>query len=385
MPEEVKVLKQGAPIPETVKKSGSFAVSLFVHIAVLLVIGHIIVMKPQPKETFFEGKILSTKNVSIQRTAKFQPEVKMPQLAATSPTKEITTPEQKALAVDRPLELPAPAIAKTPELVPGEMKTGERKEAISPRSSRATLDFSSKAQVSGSGGSIKGTFTFPISTYSDWDNDPSTIPNLMNEFGRRTKIKVSIDQQPINFGDKGKIFQYPLIYMNGHQAFSFTQDDADTIREYLKRGGFLFIVNDNAKGGAFEDSLYKEMKKILPGSEFQKVPMSHPIYHIFYDFKGDRLPDGLYKNLPPEGYAIYYGDRMVVYYLATGDVCDGWTEADGGRWPGTRYIPTQSHNFGKLSNQGPGIGSGEGAGEEGIENSFKIGVNVLVYVLSNMP
>ena len=173
--------------------------------------------------------------------------------------------------------------------------------------------------------------------------------------------------------------------MNGHKSFSFSQNDAETIREYLKRGGFLFIVNDNAAGGAFEESLYKEIKKVFPDSGFQKVPMSHPIYHIFYDFKGDRLPDALYKNLAPEGYAVYYGDRMVVYYLATGDVCDGWTEADGGRWPGTKYIPTASHNFGKLSQQAPGTGSGGGAGEEGIENSFKIGVNVLVYILSNMP
>ncbi|MDP3786268.1 MAG: DUF4159 domain-containing protein [Candidatus Omnitrophota bacterium] len=364
---------------EEVKKSGSFAVSLFVHIAVLLIIGHIIVMKPQPKETFFEGKILSTKNVSVQRTAKFQPEVKMPQEAATSPTKEITAPERKALAVDRALELPAPSIAKTPEIVPGEMKVGERKEVVSAKPSRATLDFSSKAQVTGSGGSIKGTFIFPISTYSDWDNDPSTIPNLMNEFGRRTKIKVSIDQRPINFDDKEKIFQYPLIYTNGHSNFSFTEKEVENIREYLMRGGFLFIVNDNAQGGAFEESLYKEMKRIFPNSEFQKVPMSHPIYHIFYDFQGDRLPDALYKGLPPEGYAIYYGDRMVVYYLATGDVCDGWTEAEGSKWPGTRYTPTASHNFGRLSQQS------FGAGDEGIENSFKIGVNVLVYILSNMP
>lgn len=366
-----------------IKKSKSFLVALSIHIAILLLVGNILMVQPEIRKAFFEGKIVSTKDINLQR-AKFKPEVKLPQETATSPTKEITTPERKTLAVDKPLELPA--IAKTPEIVPGEMKVGERKEVVSAKPSRATLDFSSKARITGSGGSIKGTFIFPISTYSDWDNDPSTIPNLMNEFGRRTKVKVSIDQRPINFEDKEKIFQYPLIYMNGHKSFSFTQNDVETIREYLMRGGFLFIVNDNAAGGAFEDSLYKEMKRIFPDSEFQKVPMSHPIYHIFYDFQGDRLPDGLYKGLPPEGYAIYYGDRMVIYYLATGDVCDAWTEAEGSRWPGTRYTPTASHSFARIS-QSPGVPGKihAGAGDEGIENAFKIGVNVLVYALSNMP
>lgn len=365
-----------------IKKSKSFFVAVSIHIAILLLVGNILMVQPEIRKAFFEGKIVSTKDINLQRS-KFKPEVKLPQEAATSPTKEITVPERKALAVDKALELPA--IAKTPEIIPGEMKMGERKEVISATPSRATLDFSSKARITGSGGSIKGTFVFPISTYSDWDNDPSTIPNLMNEFGRRTKIKVSIDQRPINFEDKEKVFQYPLIYMNGHNNFTFSDTEIGNIRNYLTRGGFMFIVNDNAKGGAFEESLYKEMKRIFPDSEFQKVPMSHPIYHIFYDFQGDRLPDGLYKDLTPEGYAIYYGDRMVVYYLATGDVCDAWTEAEGSRWPGTRYTPTLSHSFSKLSQQSPSPGRHGGAGEEGIENSFKMGVNVLVYALSNMP
>lgn len=364
------------------KKSKSYLLALCVHIAILLLVGNILIMKPAIRQAFFEGKILSTKDVNMEK-AKFKPDTKVPQESASLATREIAAPERQTLAVERPSDLPS--IAKVPAMSPQELKLGEPKEAVSSKPGKNMLDFSSKAQISGRGTSIKGTFVFPISTYSDWDNDLTTIPNLMNELGRRTSVKVSIEQRPIDFTNTKAFFQFPIIYMNGHKSFTFTETEVQNIREYLTRGGFLFICNDNAQGGAFQDSLFKEMKRIFPDSGFQPVPMSHPIFHNFYDFQGSQLPDNLYKGIPATAYMIYYGDRMVVFYIASGDACDAWAEAEGARWPGTRYIPNASHSFSKLSLQLPTPDRHGGAGEEGIENAFKLGVNVLVYALSNVP
>ncbi|MDD5270375.1 MAG: DUF4159 domain-containing protein [Candidatus Omnitrophica bacterium] len=365
-----------------IKKSRSYLLALIIHIAILLIVGNILIMKPSIRQAFFEGKILSTKDVNMEK-AKFKPDVKVPQETASLATKEIAAPERQALSVERPSDLPS--MAKVPAMAPQELKLGEPKEAVTSKPGRNTLDFSSKAKISGRGASIKGTFVFPISTYSDWDNDLTTIPNLMNELGRRTNVKVSIEHRPLDFTDKKLFFQFPIIYMNGHQNFTFTDVEVQNIREYLTRGGFMFICNDNAQGGPFQDSLFKEFKRIFPETGFQSVPLNHPIYHSFYDFKGSTLPDALYKGIPTTGYMIYYGDRMVVYYIASGDACDAWAEAEGEKWPGTRYTPNASHSFMKLSQQAPTSDRHGGAGDEGIENAFKIGINVLVYALSNVP
>ncbi|MFA6356143.1 MAG: DUF4159 domain-containing protein [Candidatus Omnitrophota bacterium] len=369
-------------MPKEYKKSMGFFVSLFIHILVLLLIGRIIVMKPEERKAFFEGKIISSKDVNFAKE-KFKPNVKVPQDAVSLSTKEIAAPERQTLAVERPSDLPS--MAKVPALAPQELKLGEPKEAVTSKPGKGTLDFSSKAKITGRNASIKGTFIFPISTYSDWNNDTRSIPNLMNELGRRTNVKVSIDSRPINFEDKKGVFQYPVIYLNGHQSFVFTEPEVANIREYLTRGGFMFICNDNAQGGNFQDSLYREMKRVFPETGFQAVPMNHPIYHSFYDFTGGSLPDALYKGIACTGYMIYYGDRMVVYYSASGDACDAWAEAEGPKWPGTQYTANESHSFMKLSQQPPTSDRHGGAGDDGIENAFKLGINVLVYALSNTP
>jgi len=368
------------------EKKYLFIATLF-HIGLLAILGNILIVKPQVRELLFKSKIITSREVKLKGAKP---------MAAKEEAKEFIVPLkkevpkiEKEIVIEKEREIPT--FPRPLEIEPAEIELAKRKEidvesVMGPRRAvkPGMLSFSEKAEVQGAGKEIRGKLILPMCVYSDWNNDPSTIPNLINEVGRRTGIKISLEKKHLNFRQKEEFFKYPIVYMNGHEGFTFKDEEVENLREYLTKGGFLFAINDMGIGGEFEKSLKREMKKIFPDSSFEKVSMSHPIHHSFYDFSG-RLPHALYKNGPPEPYGIFYKDKLVVYYLATGDVCDAWAEAEPPRFPGCYYVPSATHKFQKLSQIGWAETGTEGAGEEGIENAFRIGVNVIVYVLSNMP
>ena len=363
------------------KKPIPLIVAICIHIVILALLANIIIAQPSVRKVLFKSKIVSTADINVSPVRPMQ---EIPVVSKKTPAlvKEPATMSKKALTVDRVLDVPA--MSKNLDVRLDDLRADLDLSSITETSINQSLsqklNFKIKAQISGKGKRIEGRFVFPVSMYSDWDNDPTTIPNLMNEVGRRTNIEVSVEEQKIDFNNKRQMFSYPMIYLNGHQDFRWMPKEVKNLREYLTKGGFLFVVNDNAFKGPFEDALFRETRKIFPNHLFAKVPLSHLIYRIFYNFKGTNLPDALYRGIPMEGYAIYYKGRMVIYYLASGDACDAWAEADSSKWPGT--MASSSHSYAYQPGE-QGVTHG-GAGQQGIENAFKLGVNVVVYALSNM-
>jgi hypothetical protein len=362
------------------KKPLPLIIAISIHLGLLIILANIIIVQPSVRKILFKSKIVSTADVN---PSPIRPTQEVPVVSQEAPAvvKETVKLDKQALTVDDALDVPA--LGENIDIDIGDLQTdldlSSIEETSISQSMNQKLSFKNKAQISGKGRRIKGNFVFPISMYSDWSNDPTTVTNLMNEVGRRTNIKVSVEEQKINFNNKRQMFNYPMIYLNGHKDFRWSQKEAKNLRGYLTRGGFLFVVNDNAFKGPFEEALFREVKKVFPKEHFVKVPLSHPIYHVFYSFRDSKLPDALYKGIPMEGYALYYKGRMVVYYLASGDACDAWAEADNSKWPGTK---ASDHKFAYQSGE-PGV-THPGAGQRGIENAFKLGINVIVYALSNM-
>ncbi|MEE8586224.1 MAG: DUF4159 domain-containing protein [Acidobacteriota bacterium] len=78
-----------------------------------------------------------------------------------------------------------------------------------------------------------------------------------------------------------EIFSYPFLYAVevGHMFLSDTE--AALLREYLLRGGFL-VVDDFH--GAYEwSNFYGEIKKVFPEYEPRDLPVTHPIFHCYFN------------------------------------------------------------------------------------------------------
>ncbi|MBS1552003.1 MAG: DUF4159 domain-containing protein [Bacteroidetes bacterium] len=184
----------------------------------------------------------------------------------------------------------------------------------------------------------------------DWYNDPSAEINMMDYLKKNTLIEVD---EPAFYSvdiSSDDIFNYPFILITGHGNIEFSQTEAARLRKYCESGGFLYADDDYGMNESFR----REIKKVFPGEELKELPFNHKIYNSQYSF-----PNGLPKihehdAKPPQGFGIYANNRLCVYYTYETNISDGWAN-------------TKEH-------QDP---------PEKKEEAFKMGTNIIVYVLMN--
>ncbi len=157
----------------------------------------------------------------------------------------------------------------------------------------------------------------------DWYNDPSAEVNLLNFVRQNTNINVSPVYEYVEL-NSDNIFLYPLLFITGHGNVSFSDAEVKRLRAYLDNGGFLYIDDDYG----LDASIRREMKKVFPEQQFVELPFSHPIYHSHFQF-----PNGLPKihehdAKMPQGFGLFSGGRLCVYYTYETNPSDGWADPD---------------------------------------------------------
>jgi len=185
----------------------------------------------------------------------------------------------------------------------------------------------------------------------DWYANPSSLPNLLAAIAERTSLKVERTEGRVTLMDDN-LWQYPFLHVTGHGNIHFSDEEILRLREYLARGGFLH-VDDNY---GLDPSFRREIARVFPDRPLVDVPLSHPIYHIVYDF-----PKGVPKihehdGLPARGFGIFLGNRLAVYYTFSSDLGNGWEDV------GTYSDPPSLH-----------------------EAALRMGVNLFVYAVTSRP
>jgi hypothetical protein len=151
----------------------------------------------------------------------------------------------------------------------------------------------------------------------DWYSDPSSIPNWLREFERRTGIHTHREEKIVGIMDEN-LRAFPFLYMTGHGTVRLTPDEIRILRHHLEAGGFLYADDNYGM-----DNSFRELVRLLfPEKEFERIPNSHPIYHVFYDLPG--LPKiHEHDGNPPQGYGITLDGRLVLFYTFESDIGDG--------------------------------------------------------------
>jgi len=183
----------------------------------------------------------------------------------------------------------------------------------------------------------------------DWYSDPSSLPNLLEAINERTTIRAAPREENVEITDP-ELFQYPYLYMTGHGKVRFSDEDVKILRNYFAAGGFLHADDNYGMDSTFR----REIEKVFPDSPLIELPFDHDIYHSFYEF-----PNGLPKihehdAKPPQGFGIFYDNRLVVFYTYECDLGDGWEDPD-------------------VHNDPP----------EKREDAIKMGINIIVYSLTH--
>ena len=97
---------------------------------------------------------------------------------------------------------------------------------------------------------------------------------------RLTLIQTRSTEQVVDL-DSDEIFNYPWIYAVQVQTWSFTDEEAKRLREYLLKGGFLMV--DDFHGTADWEDFMNGMREVFPDRPVEDLDGKDEIFHVLYD------------------------------------------------------------------------------------------------------
>ncbi len=119
----------------------------------------------------------------------------------------------------------------------------------------------------------------------DWDSAPMVAPNLIDSIARYTTIDVAPTGAIVPLGSR-ELFKYPLVFLTGHLPVRFSDVERETLREYCRRGGLLFVDDHNHDiDGEFHRTAWEEIARAV--GPLADLPNDHELYRAFFEF-----PDG---------------------------------------------------------------------------------------------
>jgi uncharacterized protein DUF4159 len=175
---------------------------------------------------------------------------------------------------------------------------------------------------------------------------PYAEEHFLPALRRLTNLSVSDNERQLELSDD-RIFDYPFLFLQqpAQGGWDPTPKDAERLRNYLYRGGFLLVDDFH---GEYEWAVFQEtMKRVLPDRAIVEIPDNDPLMHVFYDL-GDRIQIPGLRHLrrgpggrivarmegPPHWRGIYDDrGRLLVAMNFNMDMGDAWEHADDPYYP----------------------------------------------------
>ena len=183
-----------------------------------------------------------------------------------------------------------------------------------------------------------GSSFFPRQGWG-WATDyPGGDCKFMGGVHRLTGVRVHPNPNVIAIMDPD-LFKYPYVYAVEVGGMYLSDEEAARLRDYLLRGGFLHV--DDFWGGYQKENFEQQIKKIFPDRRMEPVPLSHAIFHTFYDLdavmqvpnRGNACYGGRTWEQPDDTEPVIYGiaddaGRLMVMVTYNADLGDAWEYMD---------------------------------------------------------
>ena len=199
-----------------------------------------------------------------------------------------------------------------------------------------------------------------------WNHDyPRADQHFATILRETTSIDPNIASVIVGL-DEPALFDYPIAYMCEPGFWTLNAKETTSLRDYLKKGGFL-IFDDFFGRAAL--NLEERMREVLPESRFIEIPMDHPIWDSFFKIVDPPRGRGGGRRSLGQGFGFgggapstYQGifedndpkKRLMVIANYNADISEFW------EWSDTGYAPID------LSNE-----------------AYKVGVNYMIYGLTH--
>lgn len=208
---------------------------------------------------------------------------------------------------------------------------------------------------------------------TDWPDSDLNFPQRLSEL---TTIKVNrtedgqIKHTSVSLMDDD-LYNYPFAYMLEVGSLCFSDEEAERLREYLLRGGFLLV--DDFWGSAAWQNWEYEFAKVFSPDEYPMIdmPLDHEIFHIvfpvdevpqipgigfWYGSGGETSEHGEDSRIPACKGVFDKKGRLMVIIMHNTDLGDGWEEE--------AQNPTYFREF-------------------SAKKAYPLGINIVVYAMTH--
>ncbi len=190
-----------------------------------------------------------------------------------------------------------------------------------------------------------------------WDHDyPRAERHFTKILSELTTLDVTVDASNILSASDPELFKYPVAYVSEPGHWTQTEAEAEALRAYLMKGGFLIF--DDFQGSHWFN-FEEQLRRVLPDLRLVQLDASHPIFHSFFEIE---TLEQFYYPLPPYQPSTFYGvfegndpaKRLLLIANYDNDVGESW------EWSDRDFIPID------LTNE-----------------AYKLGINYIVYALAH--
>ena len=174
-----------------------------------------------------------------------------------------------------------------------------------------------------------------------WVDYPEAEYHFRQGVSRLTRVEVGESARMFRVTDPA-IFDYPWLYAVEVGYWYLSDTEAQLLREYLLRGGFLMV--DDFHGSREWDGFVRSMQRVFPDRPIVDIPDDDEVLHALYDLDTSTQIYGIrpmmmgttfeYDGVDPHFRGIYDdAERLMVAINHNMDLGDAWEHADDPRYP----------------------------------------------------
>jgi hypothetical protein len=190
----------------------------------------------------------------------------------------------------------------------------------------------------------------------NWNPRPNGLRKILQEVEKRTSIAIDPVARSVNPTAKDQLFRHPLLVWSGDGGFpALSNRSRENLSLFCRAGGMILVDSAQAEvGGAFEQSVKRELRAIFPGRRLRTIPKSHVLYKSFY-----LIPEPLGRVAVSRKMEAIFGDDRAFVLFSHNDLLGAWSRDNFGEYEFDVF---------------PG-------GERQREISYRLGINIVMYAM----
>lgn len=186
-----------------------------------------------------------------------------------------------------------------------------------------------------------------------WDLHSNNDPTLAEFIRTQTSLNIDPVWYSVDPGNMEKLAAYPFIYVKDLARVT-NERDLGNIREYVRRGGFIFVDPCTTSFSAADTKRFQEdhaalFRRLFPTSAVSELSDSHELYRCYFTVTVDDIitPDmtrlGVTKPPGVGLLGVFEGERLIAVISTSGLEC-GWPQTPQ-RQPGCMQLIVNAYVY----------------------------------------